>query len=135
MVNKIDFNNIKSTNNHVILDVRTKLEHLVEHIKIDHVNIPLHLLNVQDFVKNYVKNNEKIYILCKSGMRAKRAYDMFKNANINGLKMDNVYIINGGISSCKSEDCNYNRSAKMKITLVKYGILALILLGLMKIFS
>lgn len=69
-----------------LIDVRTPLEYQSSHITVAK-NIPLN--KIDDFKQN---NNEKIFVICQSGMRSKKAARVLIN---NGY---NVVNVKGGMS-------------------------------------
>ena len=79
-----------------ILDVRTPAEHDEQHILAPHHHVPLDQLNPEDFMLRHgLDQSAPVYFLCRSGMRARKAADMFCTA---GYK--NLYVIDGGILAC-----------------------------------
>lgn len=79
-----------------ILDVRRPDEHDEQHLLAPHAFVPLDQLNPQDFMLRHGLDREApVYILCRSGVRARKAADLFANA---GYK--NLYVIEGGILAC-----------------------------------
>lgn len=103
MIKHINFNDIDlNSKNTIILDVRTQVEHDSCKLKHNHILIPLNELNASDFIAKYIKNNETIYILCKAGVRAMSAAEMFIQA-----QYKNVVVITGGINTCLG-DCVFN---------------------------
>jgi rhodanese-related sulfurtransferase len=89
-------------NNGIILDVRTKMEHLEKSIAFPHTHVPLDELNPDDFMMRHgLDKDSEVYILCRSGKRATQAAQKFLGAGYH-----NVYVIEGGIMAC--EDCGHN---------------------------
>ena len=79
-----------------ILDVRRQDEHDEQHLLAPHAFVPLDQLDAKDFMLRHGLDREApVYILCRSGMRARKAADIFSVA---GYK--NVYVIEGGILAC-----------------------------------
>ena len=79
-----------------ILDVRRPEEHAEMHIIAPHIFMPLDQLDPADFMLRHGLDKEApVYILCRSGMRARKAADMFTGA---GYK--NLFVIEGGILAC-----------------------------------
>lgn len=80
-------------NKRVILDVRTKMEHLDKHIDAPHTHIPLDELSPEDFIKHHhLKTDAEVFILCRSGKRASQAAEKFLKAGYH-----NISVIDGGI--------------------------------------
>lgn len=89
------------SNNNIILDVRTEMEHQEQRLEIDHIHIPLDQLDAYDFVNKYaLDKNSNVYILCRIGKRACQAALKF-----NFDDCPNIYVIEGGILAC--EDLGY----------------------------
>ena len=79
-----------------ILDVRRPDEHDEQRLLAPHVFVPLDTLDPKDFMLRHGLDREApVYILCRSGMRARKAADMFAGA---GYK--NTHVIEGGILAC-----------------------------------
>jgi len=92
------FNNIQifkkmlSTNNFkYIIDVRTNQEYQQGHYP-NSINIPIQKFNIEQLKKKIpnINKNDNILIYCKSGRRAKIAYQKLKKNNFN-----NVYYLKG----------------------------------------
>ncbi len=99
--------------NCIILDVRTNMEHVGQHLECPHIHIPLYQLNVDDFVaKNMLSADSELYILCHSGKRAERAASLF---NARGLK--NIHVIDGGIIACQGWGIKTKAKAAAPISL------------------
>ncbi len=80
----------------VILDVRTPAEHEEQRLLAAHAFVPLDQLNPADFMLRHgLDRDAPVYFLCRSGIRARKAADMFAGA---GYK--NLYVIEGGILAC-----------------------------------
>lgn len=78
----------------VVLDVRTPAEFRGKRIPRS-ISAPLEHLNPnQIFTENSITNDDAIYLLCQSGIRARKAYEKFKTAGIR-----NVFVVEGGIAS------------------------------------
>jgi rhodanese-related sulfurtransferase len=76
-----------------IIDVRTANEHNEIHLKRPHKHVPLDTLKPEVFMtENNLANDAPIYILCRAGVRAQTAANMFEQAGAS-----NVYVIDGGI--------------------------------------
>ena len=79
-----------------ILDVRRPDEHAEQHLLAPHEFVPLDQLNPADFMlRRGLDRDAPVYFLCRSGMRARKAADMFIGA---GYK--NLFVIEGGILAC-----------------------------------
>ncbi len=85
-------------NEGIILDVRTPMEHAEKHIAIGHVHMPLDVLDPMEFMMRHgLDKDASVYILCRSGTRAKKAAEIFVQS---GFK--NVFVIDGGVLACES---------------------------------
>src|ERR1700691_4696994 len=79
-----------------ILDVRRQEEHDEQHLLAPHEFVPLDQLKPADFMlRRGLDREAPVYFLCRSGMRARKAADLFICA---GYK--NLYVIEGGIIAC-----------------------------------
>lgn len=77
----------------LILDVRTPAEHQAASLAQDHWLVPLDKLNASAFIAEHKLDGTKpLYILCRSGKRAGKAAQQFKQA---GFKK--AVVIQGGI--------------------------------------
>ena len=77
----------------LILDVRTVSEHQEASLVQKHWLVPLDKLNASDFITEHKLDGKKpLYILCRSGKRAEKAAQKFKQA---GFKK--AVVIQGGI--------------------------------------
>jgi rhodanese-related sulfurtransferase len=84
----------------VILDVRTDVEWNAEHLNGTIVHMPLHTLNEKSVERlQSIAKSKPVYILCRSGGRARQAFQFFASHG-----MTNLHIIEGGIDGCKSCD-------------------------------
>lgn len=80
----------------VILDVRTAMEHDQKRLVCAHAHVPLDTLDPAAFMRERnLAETAPVYILCRSGTRARQAADKFVAA---GIK--NVFVISGGITAC-----------------------------------
>lgn len=79
-----------------VLDVRTDIEYRVERLDYPYIHIPLHMLDAADFVKTQGAEHP-IYILCRSGGRARKAAESLMEA---GLR--DAFIVSGGLGACKA---------------------------------
>jgi rhodanese-related sulfurtransferase len=80
----------------MILDVRRPEEHEEMRLDAPHDLVTLDRLDPKDFMLRHgLDRDAPVYMLCRSGMRARKAADMFVNA---GYK--NLYVIEGGILAC-----------------------------------
>ncbi|MBO4643865.1 MAG: rhodanese-like domain-containing protein [Alphaproteobacteria bacterium] len=83
----------------LILDVRTAAEHDAASLAQEHWLVPLNQLDAAQFIREHKLDGTKpLYILCRSGKRAKTAAEKFKQA---GFK--NVVVIRGGIIAAQKE--------------------------------
>ncbi len=79
-----------------ILDVRTPGEHAAQHLEARHTLVPLDRLDPADFMlKRGLDRQAPVYILCRSGMRARTAAEKFAAAGYG-----NATVIEGGILAC-----------------------------------
>lgn len=82
--------------NGVILDVRTDMEHEAERLVCAHEHVPLDRLDPAAFMQQGKRTPETpVYILCRSGGRARQAAEQFVAAGF-----ANVFVVDGGISAC-----------------------------------
>ena len=83
----------------LILDVRTPEEHRAVSLTQDHWLVPLNELDAGKFVREKGLDSSKpLYILCRSGKRAKVAAQKFRDA---GFK--NAVVIRGGIIAAEKD--------------------------------
>ena len=79
-----------------VLDVRTGVECRTERLDYPYIHIPLHLLDAKAFVKDHGAT-KPVYILCRSGGRARKAAEALVAA---GLMQ--AVIVTGGMGACNS---------------------------------
>lgn len=92
----------------LILDVRTDAEHKEVSLDREHWLVPLQRLDAKEFIKEHALDGSKpLYILCRSGKRAKTAADMFKAA---GFKK--VVVIKGGIIAAEQDGLKIKHGEK-----------------------
>lgn len=85
----------------VIVDVRTQMEHDEKHLGLPHAHVPLDVLNPRDFMARHgLDRDADVYVLCRSGNRAKQAAEKFVAAGFG-----NIHVIEGGLMGC--EECGY----------------------------
>ena len=104
MIKIISAKEVKSIdlNDGIIVDVRTKMEHVEKHIGLAHAHAPLDELNPTDFMMRHgLDKDSNVYILCRSGKRAMTAAERFINDNYK-----NIFVIEGGIIAC--EECGHD---------------------------
>ena len=83
----------------IIIDVRTKMEHDEKHLGRAHAHMPLDQLNPRDFMLRHgLDRDAHVYVLCRSGARAKQAADKFLADGFS-----NIHVVEGGIVAC--EEC------------------------------
>ena len=83
----------------LILDVRTNQEHNELSLNQPHWHIPMDELNVKDFIKHYhITEKTPIHILCRSGHRALKVAEKFKQEDF-----FNVKIIKGAVLKAKEQ--------------------------------
>lgn len=81
-----------------IVDVRTKAEHEEKRISLPHDHVPLDSLDPENFMmRRGLDREDPVYILCRSGGRARQAAEKFAAAGY-----PNVHVIEGGIIACES---------------------------------
>ena len=90
--NQIDYSELPD--DALILDVRNGSEHAEIALKRKHFFVELPRFDAADFIRRYGLKGERIYVLCKSGVRASKAAAKLERAGY-----ENVAIIKGGISS------------------------------------
>ncbi|MBU6475296.1 MAG: rhodanese-like domain-containing protein [Alphaproteobacteria bacterium] len=79
-----------------ILDVRQPEEHAEQRLAAEHDFVPLGALDPDDFMlRRGLDRDAPVYILCRSGMRARKAAEKFAAA---GYK--NPAVVEGGILAC-----------------------------------
>ena len=89
----------------LILDVRTPEEHQAVSLAQEHWLVPLNKLDAAGFVREKKLNGSTpLYILCRSGKRAKVAAGKFKAA---GFK--NAVVIQGGIIAAEKAGLPVNK--------------------------
>jgi rhodanese-related sulfurtransferase len=83
----------------LILDVRTNQEHNELSLNRPHWHIPMDELNTKNFIKHYHITEKKcLNILCRSGHRAQKVAEKFKQEGV-----DNIKVISGGILRAKEQ--------------------------------
>ena len=83
----------------LVLDVRTVEEHTEVSLDREHWLVPLQQLDAKKFISEHgLDGSRPLYILCRSGKRAKTAADMFKQA---GFKK--AVVITGGIIAAERD--------------------------------
>ncbi|MGH1397759.1 MAG: rhodanese-like domain-containing protein [Alphaproteobacteria bacterium] len=88
-----------NSNEGIILDVRTKMEHREKRLVCGHVLLTLDELQPNDFMMRHGYDKDfGVYILCRSGKRAAQAAEQFMAAGYN-----NVHVIEGGILACEKK--------------------------------
>lgn len=82
----------------VILDVRTAMEHGENRLACAHDHIPLDQIKPTDFMlRRGLDKGGKVYILCRSGVRARKAADLFQAEGYH-----NVIVVEGGLIACEA---------------------------------
>ncbi len=100
----VNADELKKMQDCLILDVRTHDEHEAAHLRRKHHHVPLDRLDAREFMtEEGLGHGDSVYILCKSGMRARAAAEKFCAAGY-----ENVHVIEGGIIACEKcgEDVN-----------------------------
>lgn len=106
----------KKSQNSVILDVRTDMEHREKCLTCEHIHLPLDQIDVKDFMKkNNLDENSTLYFLCRGGTRAKQAAEKFA---AEGFK--NLCVIEGGIMACEAQGHEINSGKSNPENLGKY---------------
>lgn len=107
MIAAAELDRINSEGGHII-DVRTQMEHAQNRLGLPHNLVPLDELDAGDYMLRHgLTANDPVYILCRSGNRAKTAADKF-----NAAGYPNMYVIEGGIIAC--EECGIPTSGAAK---------------------
>ncbi len=109
------YTDYKRSDNLMLIDVRSPLEYKAQHIK-SSINIPLEDVSPERvemlLAERGIKDDEAIYLICKSGMRAKNAQQKM------GSSSRPVICIDKGIDGMKSDnDIDYNYSNRGVISL------------------
>lgn len=85
----------------IILDVRTAMEHGEKRLVCAHAHVPLDALDPVAFMRERnLSDTTPVYLLCRSGNRARQAGEKFVAA---GYK--NVFVVSNGIGACA--ECGY----------------------------
>lgn len=80
-----------------ILDVRTAAEHAAKHLLAPHDLVTLDHLSAEDYMLRHgLDRDDAIYMLCRSGVRARKAAEQFLVAGCS-----HIYVIDGGILACE----------------------------------
>jgi rhodanese-related sulfurtransferase len=87
---------IRAGENLNILDVRTGLECRTEKLDYPYIHIPLHLLDPAKFVHDQ-GTSKPVYILCRSGGRARKAAEALVAAGLS-----QAIVVTGGMGACKA---------------------------------
>lgn len=112
-----------------VLDVRTDIECRTEAIDYPFIHVPLHLLDSTKFVKDYgvSLNGKPLYILCRSGGRARKAAEGLFEAGLS-----DIIIVTGGLGACIACGTRVRKGATISLerqvriaagTLVLVGVL------------
>lgn len=90
----------------LILDVRTDVEHDEASLLQRHWQVSLGELDARAFVRKHGLDGSKpLYLLCRSGRRAKEAAKKFKQAGF-----DNVIVIRGGLIEAEKAGLKLKKS-------------------------
>ena len=105
------YNVYKQNTNLVLIDVRSQMEYQTQHIK-DSFNIPLDNISPESvgcfLAEHNFKNDESVYLICKSGMRSKMAQQKLEaltrsticiDGGIDDMTNDNNIQFNKGTSN------------------------------------
>ncbi len=88
----------------LLLDVRTDMEHGEKHMACGHIHVPLDQLNADRFMADHkLTKDSPVYILCRSGTRARKAADVFIEAG-----WTQIHVVEGGVTAC--EECGHTLS-------------------------
>ncbi len=88
---KVVAEKLQGDSNAVLIDVRTPAEHGAIHA-VDAICVPLDKLKPAECMENHqLCAQSTVYVICKSGARAKMACDKFETAGIN-----NIVLVEGG---------------------------------------
>ncbi len=83
----------------VIVDVRTKMEHLDRRLAQKHAHEPLDTLNPKSFMMRHgFELDSPIYVLCRNGNRAKQAAEKFLAEGFS-----NIHVVEGGLVACEQQ--------------------------------
>ncbi len=100
-IKTISAQNIKS-GKALILDVRTDMECAEKRLCCEHEHVPLDKLNPKNFIAQHdLKKGDCLYILCRSGSRARQAAEKFTQEG-----MTNIHVVEGGIVACEASGEN-----------------------------
>lgn len=81
-----------------IVDVRTPIEHEQSRLTRPHDHVPLDALDPADYMlRRGLDRDDPVYILCRSGARARQAAEKFMTAGY-----PNVHVIDGGLTACEA---------------------------------
>lgn len=78
-----------------MLDVRTAPERREVRIQADCLHMPLDKLEVDTLRRVVSSSNKPLYVLCRSGNRARQAADILRKSGI-----DRAVVVDGGIDAC-----------------------------------
>ncbi|MGB4100445.1 MAG: rhodanese-like domain-containing protein [Alphaproteobacteria bacterium] len=82
----------------VVLDVRTAMEHDACRLRRPHQHVPLDQIDPERFLREHGCGSDvPLYLLCRSGGRARRAAERFVAAGCR-----DVYVIAGGLEACRA---------------------------------
>jgi rhodanese-related sulfurtransferase len=109
-----------------ILDVRTPAEYQEVHLP-GSKNVPLDQLDVHQYMSARADAGRPLYVLCKSGARARMACERFHQAGFT-----NVILVEGGIMNCERAGLPVQRQApdiesQVRITIGSANLIGLIL--------
>jgi rhodanese-related sulfurtransferase len=86
---------IKKQDDILVLDIRTDIERNSVCLTYPSAHIPLHNLGLEKIAEVRQDNTKPLYVLCKAGPRAQKAYEFME---AHGL--DNLVVVEGGITGC-----------------------------------
>ena len=78
-----------------ILDVRTSPEYREVRLNTTCLSVPLDQLNAEKVCKALGDSSKPLYVLCKGGVRARKAADLLKQGGLSS-----VTVIDGGLDAC-----------------------------------
>ncbi len=83
----------------ILVDVRTKMEHLDKRLAKKHAHEPLDTLNPKSFMMRHgLELDSPVYILCRNGGRAKQAAEKFLAEGFS-----NIHVVEGGLVACEQD--------------------------------
>lgn len=85
------------SDNGVIIDVRTDMEHSQAHLPCPHIHLPLDQINAVNVSGLCGSSKDRpLYLLCKAGVRAMKAAEKLAAEGYT-----NLHVIEGGLDACQ----------------------------------